>query len=78
MTAIDEVQACGPVQRLLNSITGMKFIAFIVVVVAACIKVDDDVQFALLVGGAFAALLGSNVANTRAAIAHSGDHSGGH
>ena len=53
---------------LRQSLSGMKFIAFLVVVAAALWSVDDDVQFALLVGGSFAVLCGANVANTRKAI----------
>lgn len=54
--------------RVLNSLTGMKFLAFVLVVGVACWKVEDDAQFALLVGGAFAALLTANATITRKSI----------
>lgn len=57
------------IEKLKDSVAGMKFIAFLIVVVCATIKMRDDVQFALLVGGAFAVLCGANVANTRKALA---------
>ena len=54
--------------RLKETVTGMKFLAFVLLLVCATLKMQDDVQYALLVGGAFAILCGANVANTRKAL----------
>lgn len=55
-------------EKLRDSLTSMKFIAFVLTLIAATISVQDDTQWCLLVGACYAALCGANVANTRKAL----------